>query len=288
MLEAPVVLFVYNRPDTTIRVLEKIRECKPMQLIIVADGPKNEQEEQAVYETRALFEAIDWDCKLICRYSEINQGCAKSIASGLDFVFEKYENAIILEDDCVPSPSFFKFCNDLLVRYSNSSVMHISGNNLLQNLDIENSYFFTTCAFPPWGWATWKRAWQKYKAVITDWEAKASQFENQGLFIKNENPLWNRAIIANTKKGDTWDHQWAIALWENSGLAINPKNNLVSNIGFDNRAIHTRGNSEFANMPAETLPLNLKHPEFVKVDLSLNRAYYAQIEKFFKSLDIWH
>src|SRR5262245_43178107 len=117
-LETPVALFIFNRPEHTARVFERIAAVRPRRLLIVADGSRGGGEDQRIEDTRAVLRNIDWPCELRLNLSESNLGCRKRMSSGLDWVFHHVDRAIILEDDCVPDPSFFPFCEELLVRYA--------------------------------------------------------------------------------------------------------------------------------------------------------------------------
>jgi len=284
-ISTPVVFFIFKRPDTTFRVFEKIREIKPSQLIIISDGPKNEEEKWLVDLTRDIVNRADWDCVVDRVYSETNMGCALRIISGLNYVFQNHEKAIILEDDCLPSSSFFSFCSELLNKYeSEEKIMHISGCNLLGEVKIREDYFFSNYAFPPWGWATWKRAWSKYSIEIEEWNNKIEKYTKARLFSAKQFPYWNKAIERNIQNKDTWDHQWAFALWDNKGLSIIPKCNLISNIGFDIRGVHTRKESIYSDMKTNCISFPLNHPSII-INSKIDKKYVKLIECFIKSLN---
>jgi hypothetical protein len=268
MLKTPVAFFIFNRPDTTQRVFETIRQAKPLMLLIVADGARldrsGEAEKCAV--VRAIVEQIDWDCQVLTNFSETNLGCKRRIFSGLDWVFSFVEEAIILEDDCLPHPSFFRFCEELLAYYRNDKrVMAISGNNFqFGRKRTQDSYYFSRYNHC-WGWASWRRAWQYY-----DVEMKLWPLIKQGNWL--EDLLQEQQAIADwgkrfesvyTNQLDTWDYQWTFACWLQSSLTILPNVNLVSNIGFSAEATHTNNNSPLANLPIEAIVFPLCHPGFV-------------------------
>src|SRR4051812_24867462 len=122
---------VFNRPDLTERVFQAIRAARPKRLLVVADGPRNDAERERCDATRAVIK-VDWDCELETNYSDANLGCKRRVGSGISWVFERCEDAIILEDDTLPSPSFFPFCQELLRRYRDDErVMCICGMNLV-------------------------------------------------------------------------------------------------------------------------------------------------------------
>ena len=164
-METPIAFFIFRRPETTRRVFEQIRKVKPLKLFVVADGGRNEEEWKKCHAARAVIEAVDWPCEVIKNYADKNFGCKIRISSGLDWVFQNTEKAIILEDDTLPHESFFRFSEELLRHYKdNPKIMHISGVNFQQkNSDFRcsDSYYFSRLPHI-WGWATWKRAWKNY------------------------------------------------------------------------------------------------------------------------------
>ncbi|MGC1799486.1 MAG: hypothetical protein WA701_03795, partial [Solirubrobacterales bacterium] len=182
----PVAMLIFNRPETTARVFERVREARPPKLLVVADGPRADRPGEAgrCREARAVVEAVDWPCELMTDYSEVNLGCGKRISSGLDWVFDSVEEAIVLEDDCLPHPSFFRFCEELLKRYrAEERVVHVSGDNFqsagraggavgrllrLAGRSWSPSYYFSRYAHV-WGWASWRRAWSDYDFEMTAW-----------------------------------------------------------------------------------------------------------------------
>jgi hypothetical protein len=131
-LKTPVALIIFKRPDTTERVFETIRQAKPPKLLVVADGPRTDQpgEAEKCAATRAIIDRVDWDCEVLKNYSDSNLGCGLRPATGISWVFEQVEEAIVLEDDCVPHPTFFRFCEELLEYYRHDErIMSISGIN---------------------------------------------------------------------------------------------------------------------------------------------------------------
>lgn len=268
-----VALFVFNRPELTRQVFSRIAQAKPARLLIVADGPRENRTDDIAKcrLTREIVAAVDWPCNVEQNYAQANLGCRRRLSSGLDWVFEQVEQAIILEDDCLPEPSFFPFCRDLLERYRDEpQVMHISGDSFFPKLSPE-AYSFVR--YPHvWGWATWRRAWRLYDPEIKAWDSAVirtrvlNQFKRPG-----EKRFWNR-ILQDVRDGriDTWDYQWAFALFNNHGLAIVPTTNLVSNIGFGNDATHTpNGSHHLARLPTSPIVLPLQHPLSLENDSEL-------------------
>ena len=171
-MKTPVAFIIFNRPDTTKRVFEAIRQAKPPKLFVIADGSRSDRlgEAEKCAATRAIIDGVDWECEILTNYSDVNLGCKIRVSSGLDWVFSEVEEAIILEDDCLPHPSFFAFCEELLEKYRNDSrIMQICGSNVLKDqVNIDDSYYFSKYG-PIWGWASWRRAWQEYDVDMKLW-----------------------------------------------------------------------------------------------------------------------
>uniref|UniRef100_UPI000AA36514 methyltransferase type 11 n=2 Tax=Mycobacterium avium TaxID=1764 RepID=UPI000AA36514 len=241
----PIIFMIFNRPDTTRKVFERIRAAKPEKLLVIADGPRASRpgEAEKCAATRAIIDEVDWDCEIERDFADTNMGTCPRISSGITRAFELVDKAVILEDDCVPSPSFFEYCADLLDRYENDErVMMISGNNhLFGHADITDSYYFSR--YPHvWGWATWKRAWAKYDVKMTHWpEIRDRQLFDQYFSKTTERYHWEGIFqyIVYENRVDTWAWRWFYSIWANSGLCATPARNLVHNIGFEADATHT-------------------------------------------------
>ena len=263
--KTPVVFLVFNRPDLTARVFETIRAARPDRLLIVADGPRpNRPSDGALCtETRRIVSSVDWPCDVRTNFAQSNMGCRDRVASGIDWAFGLVEEAIILEDDCLPEMSFFRFCQELLDKYRDEpSVMHVSGANLHDDaLPAEHDYYFSRHAHI-WGRATWRRAWRHYDPRMSSWGLfnGIDHFFNEPLHLGFRRHFRSRFDLTYAGRIDTWDYQWTIACWSNRALAITPSSNMVSNIGFDRRATHTRGHSNLAAMPVYSCRFPLCHP----------------------------
>jgi len=271
-LTTPVALLVFNRPETTARVFAAVRQARPTHLLLVADGPRAGVEGEAARcaEVRRIAEQVDWPCCVLKNFSETNLGCGARMASGISWVFDQVEEAIILEDDCLPHPSFFRYCQELLEKYRDDErIMHVAGNNALIQSD-KGSYSYYFSMFPHcWGWASWRRAWRNY-----DFEMKLlSEVNAQGwlngvLPGKDDARFWleNFRKVHGPDK-HTWDYQWTFACWLNSGLSILPNKCLISNLGFGAEATHTKdAASPFASVPVAEMEFPLHHPRFVMRD----------------------
>jgi hypothetical protein len=267
--QVPVAFFIFNRPDTTAQVFEAIRQVQPQQLFVIADGPRSDRntDSERCGAARAIIEQIDWDCQVFKNYAETNMGCRQRVASGLTWVFEQVEAAIILEDDCVPDLSFFHFCQELLHRYrEDERVMSISGSNIQRGeYGAGDSYYFSRYPYV-WGWATWRRAWQHYNVAMPDWTiVKDTNWLQDILHDPQAEKHWSQ-VFQKTFEGriDTWDFAFVLSCWLQNGWSIHPSVNLVSNIGFHPEATHTKDDSSpFAAMPTVPMDFPLQHPRFL-------------------------
>ena len=283
-IKTPIVLIIFNRPDTTQKVFDVISQVKPYQLFVIADGARNDKqgELEKCQQARKVVDLVDWECELLTNYSDINLGCKKRISTGLNWVFHYVEEAIILEDDCLPNPSFFKFCEELLGKYRyDERVFTISGDNFqFGRKRTDYSYYFSLYNHC-WGWATWRRAWQYYDVEMKLWEnIRDGDWLNDILNNPFAVAYW-RDKFGKTYDGkvDTWDFQWTMACWLQNGLTILPNVNLVSNIGFNNyESTHTKNReSPFANIPTEVMQFPLSHPPFMIRDVQADNFTYRNM-----------
>ncbi|RSD35371.1 MAG: methyltransferase FkbM [Methanohalophilus sp.] len=278
-LKTPVVFIIFNRPETTEKVFNEIARAQPPQLFVIADGPRKDNISDSIKcaAAREIINRVDWECEVFTNYSEVNMGCKLRISSGLDWVFENVNEAIILEDDCLPHPDFFKYCEELLDFYrEDNRIMHIGGNNFLcARESLEYSYYFSAYSHV-WGWATWKRAWKYYDVNMESWPY-VRKHNYLSVFFPNKIEYQNRIKIWNSVyegEIDTWDYQWMFAILSQGGFSILPKNNLISNIGFGNEATHTKIEDKFhSNLEVENIQFPLIHPSFVMRDLFSDLNY---------------
>jgi hypothetical protein len=275
-LNTPVALLIFNRPDTTARVFKEIAKAKPPKLLVIADGPRINRpgEAEKCEQTRAIIRQIDWDCELLTNFADTNMGCKMRVASGIDWVFEQVEEAIILEDDCLPESTFFRYCEEMLVRYRhNERVGMISGGNLqFGHQRGHGSYYFSRYTHI-WGWASWRRAWQHYDREITQWP----DFRDEGWLdmmfrTQGERDYWRHSFEAvHNGSLDTWDCSWTFTALINGMLQVVPNVNLISNIGFGPNATHTHVIGIHAAMPTQPMDFPLRHPNFVLADQQADR-----------------
>jgi hypothetical protein len=271
--DIPVVFIIFNRPYTSKIVFEEIRKAKPKKLYVISDAPRNETDEKLVQESRAIIDTVDWDCEVNKNYAEKNMTCGVRVASGLDWVFSKEEYAIILEDDCVPEQTFFRYCQELLKKYKDDErIMYISGNNFHKKIDIPDSYSFVKFGWI-WGWATWARAWDKYDFHVETWPEVRKSNVLKGYYNKMELKVMTRDLgyLETSNTVFTWDYQWQYTNAINSGLCIVPKCNLVNNIGFDENATHTKGKMLYYDGTTQELQFPLHHPRAIVCNSEYDR-----------------
>jgi hypothetical protein len=271
-LNTPVAFLIFNRPDTTERVFAEIARARPPELLVVADGPRSDQpgDREKCDAARAVIDRVDWDCNVLKNYSDENLGCRRRVSSGLDWVFDTLEEAIILEDDCLPHPTFFRFCEELLEFYRDDErIMMISGDNFqFGRKRTPYSYYFSLYTHI-WGWASWRRAWKHYDVEMKLWpEIKNGSWLHDLLLDRRAIKYWTKTFQRVYEgKIDTWDYSWTFACWSQNGLTILPNENLISNIGFREDGTHTASSTRTANMPTKDLDFPLKHPPFVIRDV---------------------
>lgn len=268
-LKTAVLFLVFNRPDTTAKVFEAIRRAKPPRLYIAADGPRADKlgEVEKVEHVRQITSKVDWPCKVKTLFRDENLGCKYAISKAITWFFESEEQGIILEDDCLPDPTFFRFCQESLERYRHDQrIGMISGNNFqFGNRRNDDSYYFSKYVHI-WGWASWRDRWTgSYDVNLTRWP----RIRDEGWLVDmvgdtREANYWQK-IFESVHRGeiDTWDYQWVFANWIEGWLSITPAVNLISNIGFGENATHTKGNSVFSDMKVDEISFPLKHPPFM-------------------------
>ena len=290
LYDVPVLLILFNRPQHARQVIEALRIIKPVYVFVAIDGARDDKPQDVVdiQKCLELVDGIDWPCTITKLVRTKNLGCKMAVSSAITWFFDQVEAGVILEDDCLPNPTFFNFCKNLLHRYQyDYRIMHIGGANLYDNLIWgEFSYFFS-CIPHIWGWATWRRAWALYDVEMTDYpQFKRSDRIRKLIPDYSSRSFWERTFDSVYAGNiDTWDFQWVYALWQNQGLSIIPNQNLISNIGFDEDATHTKMVSEFSKLP--TVDINadkIIHPKFIVIN---DEAVKYAFAKFYQVPSIW-
>jgi SAM-dependent methyltransferase len=267
-MNTPVVLCIFNRPRTTRQVFEAIRRERPASLFVVADGPRPDRPEDAAAceEARRIATAVDWECEVRTNFAETNLGLARRMFTGISWAFEQTEQAIIVEDDCLPNSSFFRFCDEILDRYrGDSRLMAVSGDNYqYRNTCAPYSYYFSR--YPHcWGWATWRRAWSLLDFEMGTWpEAKAAGWVREWFSDPASAEFWENIFDrVYRKETNSWAQRYIYACFLAGGLTALPAVNLVSNIGWGGEATNCIGISPRANLPTEELIWPLNHPPYM-------------------------
>ena len=277
MLDTPVAFIIFRRPEVTEKVFEAIRQAKPNKLLVIADGarPDKPGETEQCAATRAIIDRVDWDCEVLKNYSDVNLGCGIRPATGINWVFEQVEEAIILEDDCLPHPSFFQFCQELLKRYRHDErVMLIGGTNYFNEWKSNAQSYHFSCFSGSWGWASWRRAWNFYDYEMKLWnEAVETQFL-RAYFSEQSHYLYWQDLFQKAYENDNrtfWDYQWLFARLVQNGLGVIPSVNLISNLGFGSDATHTFDKADsLSNLKISELSFPLTHPKIMIRDLELD------------------
>lgn len=283
MHPTPAILFiVFNRPAETRLVFNQIRQAKPKQLFIAADGPRINKpgEEELCKQTREITKEVDWDCEVQTLFRNENWGCGKNVSAAISWFFDHVEEGIILEDDCLPHPKFFPFCAELLERYRHDKrIAMVCGHNPLTQWATPYPYIYSKIG-AIWGWASWKRAWDFYDYEFLKYEQAKKEDWLSNVFCYEREKLHRINVLNDVKSGknDTWDYQWTFARLINNALSIIPSSNLVQNVGFGATATHTTiHDAKFVNQPVFEIELPTVPPPFVFADVNFDRVRFDTI-----------
>ena len=266
-LRTPVVMLTFNRPALTRRVLEAVAVAAPARLYVVSDGPRAHQPDDVrlVAEVRALFDVLPWSCDVVRDFSDTNLGLRRRVASGLSAAFAAEERLIVLEDDCLPHPTFFPFCEALLDRFATDErVSSITGTNFQNGHHrTEASYYFSH-RHHVWGWASWRRAWQQFDLAMTRWPEFVAA---GGMATVTDDPYeasyWTR-LYTQAFHGElnSWAYPWAFNCLAAGALCVRPNKNLVTNIGGADDPTHPNLSARLHDLPLEPLG-ELRHPSVI-------------------------
>lgn len=268
--QTPVVVLVFNRPELTVRLIKRLAEIQPRQLLVVADGPRpgRKAEAEKVAAVRTLFDQLPWPCEVRRNFSEVNLGCAIRVSSGITWAFQQVEEAIILEDDCLPTGDFFLFCTELLARYRNDErIGSISGTDFtLGYPGPPESYFFSRYNLF-WGWATWRRAWAHYDHGMTVVADGRLDGILRRVFDKFRSRYYWRMLLERTYTGriNSWGYRWLLSCWSAEMLGIQPKVNMIENAGFNASGTHTT-HDVYGLSSVGSFSGPITHPEQVRRD----------------------
>lgn len=262
----PVLVLAFNRPDTTQRVLESLRAARPREVFFAVDGARAQRdaERERVFEVRRLTGTIDWECRIHTLFREENLGCKLAVSHAITWFFSEVESGVVIEDDCIADPSFFRFAAELLDRYRDDErVIVVSGDNFqLGRRRTADSYYFSRYVHV-WGWASWRRAWRLYDHAMASWpQLRKSGWLTEFLNDKAASDYWTRIFDeTHADQNTSWAYRWVYAAWANDRLSAVPSVNLVSNIGFGGNATHNLNRwNRFASLAAEAMRFPLVHP----------------------------
>jgi hypothetical protein len=282
MFDTPILFLAYNRPADTRKVFTAIRAIKPKKLFVAVDGPnpKNHKDLENCRAVQDIVTDINWDCDFQTLFATRNHGCKVAVSQAIDWFFDHIDRGIIIEDDCLPNPSFFPFCSELLERYHNDNrIMTVSGSNLLHtHTNGPYSYYFSKFMLC-WGWATWRRAWKYYDIKMRLWPEIRDQKRLDDIFDSSRKVNLNSKIYQRVYMNeiDSWAIRWSFAVLIQNGVNIIPHVNLVSNIGFGKEATHTNDcSSPSANIPFQTIESRLAHPPHVIVDKNADNIVFKR------------
>jgi FkbM family methyltransferase len=276
-LETAVLFLVFNRPKLTAIVFESIRKAKPPRLYLASDGARADHvgELEKVSKVRQISTSVDWPCKVITLFREENLGCKQAVSSAISWFFQQEEQGIILEDDCLPSQTFYRYCELLLNYYKHDyRVMAVTGTNITHGITYEADYWFSKYALM-WGWASWRRAWKMYDGELTSWpNTKKENFLKQRSNLNAiEIKKW-KTILDRTFCGDinTWDYQWIYSCLINQGLTAAPAVNLVRNIGYGDDATHTTIiHPILSSLATSEMTFPISHPSEVETNIDADK-----------------
>jgi hypothetical protein len=281
VLKTAVLFLVFNRPDVTAQVFAEIKQARPPRLYVAADGPRQNRagEAERCAEVRTIVSGVDWPCEVKTLFRDDNLGCKLAVSSAIDWFFEQEEQGIILEDDCLPSQSFFWFCESCLNRYKDDErIFLISGYNKQNKWSQDSSDYFFSNLGGIWGWASWRRCWNHYDLEMKDIDQfiTANGFENvfgKELGGLRKNTIYNSIITNNL---DTWDYQWGYARCKNNGLACVPSVSLIENIGFGDDATHTFVSND-DNVKRHDIDFPIKENVFVVPDRKYDELFLNKV-----------
>ncbi len=277
-MQTAVLFLIFNRPDTASQVFEAIRRARPPRLYVAADGPRKERpgEAELCRRTREIVNGVDWECEVHTLFRDENLGCGRAVSGAIGWFFSQEPEGIVLEDDCLPHPDFFPYCEELLARYRDDRrVAFISGNNFdFGTPDRRTSYYFSAYSHV-WGWAAWRRSWELYDFSLAGRTLPEFRAVLRNLFLTpTERRHWEN-IFMKMKLGkiDTWDYQFSISLMSAGALCIIPAVPLIRNIGFTPDATHTTQEDLRLSQRLTGPILPLVHPDRVEQDKEADRRY---------------
>ncbi|MBP9741900.1 MAG: hypothetical protein KBD37_00930 [Burkholderiales bacterium] len=276
----PILFLVFNRLDTTQQVFTAIQQIKPTKLYLACDGPREDKpgETQIVNELRQyLLNNINWQCSVQTLFRTTNLGCGKAVSQAITWFFKHEPMGIILEDDCLPSASFFTFCEEMLLKYKDDTrIWHISGYSLLTDNNLTYPSYYFSQITQIWGWASWANRWQEFDLMMKKYPQFIKYKYMNKIFPSLRLRLWHKELFdKNYAKTDTWDCQWYFTSLINNGLSITPRISLIKNLGFgDLNSAHPDVDSLISSIDRHQLHFPLTHPHIFCINPQLDNIYF--------------
>lgn len=271
-----VAIIVFNRPDVVRQLVARLADLRPKTLFVISDGarPHKSGEAELVDVVRKQIAGVSWPCEIFTDYAPENLGCRRRVVSGLNWVFAHVEEAIILEDDCLPTPSFMGYAAELLERFRDDSrIGSVCGSLSVPSIPpIDGDYFFSRYNLFT-GWATWRRAWRLYDDDMLP-VADGSVDDILAATFEQQRARWYwRYVLRRTHAGmiDSWGYRWMLSCWANSMMAAFSRSTLVENVGFGDDATNTRGQAWYFRQRIGELPAPLSHPRYVCRNATIDR-----------------
>ena len=288
-LTTPILLLIYKRSEELAKLLEVLAVVQPTNLYVAGDGPKNDIDSDCdqVEQARALIETINWPCSITTLYRTENLGCRSAVSEAISWFFRQEQEGIILEEDCIPSISFFDYCTELLARFRDDDrVFAISGDNFQpEDFVCQHSYYFSK--YPHcWGWATWRRAWSCWDDSMMTWPTARDNGILRGLndgCSEFESYWSDRFDAVYDRRIDSWAYPWTYLCWAQNGLTVLPARNLVTNIGFGDQATRTKKGGPNIGKKSEEIDWPLTHPTTIfrrtDADSYTDRNHFKIVKK---------
>lgn len=281
-MNRPVLLIHFNRPAATQRQLNALKEVAPERVWILCDGAREDRpsEIKKVSEVRELLDHLPWKCEVKKLYRKDNLGCFKNISGGITWFLNDADAGIILEDDIIPDPSFFRFCDELLDRYADEPrVYAVSGQHSSPvPMKIDTDYGFCNY-FDCWGWATWRRAWDLFDPDITAWRDRSEWriVSHRVLHNLRARLYWDMIFrMVDDGRRDSWAYRYLLTIWRERGCTVVPKMNLVKNVGFNEEASHT-GHLYGRESETHVQTFPLSHPQAIVTEPAIDRWYEDEL-----------
>ena len=253
LVDVAVLILFFNRPRQLAQVFEQVKKARPSRLFLYQDGPRGEKDLPGIEACRQVVADIDWECEVHQLYQEKNYGCDPSEYISQKWAFSHADKCIVLEDDDVPSVSFFRFCKEMLDRYENDTrISMIAGfNNEEITPDVPYDYFFAT-TFSIWGWASWKRVvdqWDEHYTFLDD-TFNMQQLKNLIRERKYRNDFIYMCQRHREHGKAYYETIFHASILFNSGLSIVPTHNLINNLGATADSVHFGGSLRTLPLPA--------------------------------------